>query len=83
MKIKDGSISLFELKSKLEEILPERFKNWNLDVKRIFNYNGILSKYNYDIAIIEDNGDRSACTVEGFASNFNCEEILDILPFNI
>jgi len=42
-----------------------------------------LSKYNYDIAIIEESGDRNACTVEGFASIFECENILEKLPYNV
>ena len=83
MRIKDGSISRFGLECELRKILDGRMKNCVFDIKRIFNYNGFLSKYNYDIAIIEKNGDRGACTVEGFASNFNCKEILDKFPFNI
>jgi len=83
MRIKDGSINLYNLKNEIKKMLAEEKKHYNIDCKLIFNCYGFLSKYNYDIAIIEKSGNRNACTVEGFASNFQCEHILEKLPFKI
>lgn len=82
MRIKDGSICIFDLKCELIKVLNRKMENCIFDIKRINNYNRILSKYNYKIVIIENN-ERSAFTVEGFASSFNCEQILNKFPFNI
>lgn len=84
MRIKDGSICIFYLEKEIRKIVKEKLReNVQIDIKLINNYNGFLSKYNYDIGLINENGIREACTVEGLASNWHCPELLNRLPFNL
>ena len=84
MRIKDGSISIFELEMEIEKLTNGRFKYNDIFVKlnprhQIYS---ILSKYDYGIGFIRKT-DGSCFTVEGFAGSFDFPQLLDRLPFNL
>lgn len=83
MRIKNGSICIFDLESKVKEMLNKKGKKGKVDIQLMFNYNQLLSKYNYDIALIDEKEQRDACTVEGFANFYDLQEILTTFPFKL